>query len=212
MKPRYYIIQREGIFYIYPPSGGEWVAASREKEEAERMQAEKNAALAGSKVLDAEVVEDEAPEEQQEIELKISLTAKQAQKFYEITRALIEAAKHGGIVPGDFVGHLRKLAYIMLTASPEKHAKPQRKRIPRILRPTVTLPEQDWAAVHSVLRIQGRTDVANAEEMLGRTNPYPALDRIKRGLYDIRLAEHIKAQVDAYCKAIRDPQDDDCPF
>lgn len=157
MEPIYYIIQSDGIFYIYPPSGGEWVAASREKEEAERMQAEKNAALAGSKDLDAEVVDDEATQ-----------TTEQA--------------------------------------------KPKKKRIPRVLRPTVTLSEQDWAAVHSVLRIQGRTDIANAEAMLGRTDPNPAIDRIKRGLHDIRLAEHIKAQVDAYCEAIRNQKDDDCYF
>lgn len=90
--------------------------------------------------------------------------------------------------------------------------KPKKKRIPRVLRPTVTLPEQEWAAVHSVLRIQGRTDITNAADMLGYLDPNPAIDKIKRGLHDIRLAEHIKAQVDAYCDAIRNPTDEDEPF
>jgi hypothetical protein len=88
-------------------------------------------------------------------------------------------------------------------------SKKHRKTPPRILRPTVTLSEQDWACVHSVLRIQGRTDITNAADMLGRLDPNPAIDKIKRGLHYIRLAEHIKEQVDAYCIAIRQPLDDD---
>lgn len=175
MEPRYYIKEQDGIFYIYPPSGGDWVAASREKEEAESMLKEKNEALETDRKQFSSLYVNGEP-----ITLK-NITFK--------------------VVPVNYIAEDK----------PEQ-PKPKRKRIPRVLRPTVTLSEQDWAAVHSVLRIQGRTDIANAEAMLGRTDPNPAIDRIKRGLHDIRLAEHIKAQADAYCDAIRNPEDDDTTF
>lgn len=176
MEPRYIIKEENGAFFIYPPYGKEWVAACKEKEEAEKLCAEKNKKLEAESPYTA--VFRTATGEPRECKLYIET----------INLADVEVFK------------------------PEQQEKPKKKRIPRVLRPTVTLSEQDWASVHSILRIQGRTDIANAEKMLGFTNPYPALDKIKRGLHDIRLAEHIKAQVDAYCNAIRNPEDDDTTF
>lgn len=160
MEPRYYIKEKYGIFYIYPPIGTEWVAASRVKEEAESMLKEKNEAL--------------------HTEYMAAIRIVPAEEF--------------------------------MAEDETEPEKPKRKRIPRVLRPTVTLSEEEWATVHSIIRINARTDIANAEKMLGWVDPNPAMDKIKRGMHALRLAEYIKAQADAYCNAIRNPADEDEPF
>lgn len=178
MEPRYSIKEEKGAFFIYPPFGEEWVAACIDKEEAEKLCAEKNKKMQAEAHYTA-VFRDENGKPRE-------------------CKLLIETIN---------------LADVKAFEQPqEKQEKPKKKSIPRVLRPTVTLSEQDWASVHSILRIQGRTDIANAEAMLGHTDPYPAIDKIKRGLHDIRLAEYIKAQVESYCDAIRTPDDEDTPF
>lgn len=172
MEPIYYIIQSDGIFYIYPPSGGEWVAASHEKEEAERMQKEKNEALkTDRKQFSSPYVNGEP------IPLN-NITLKE--------------------VP---------MNYVM---GEDETEKPKKKSIPRVLRPTISLPEGDWCTVFAAvyahaknkLNLLAAEGAPDTEYLLGE------LEEIKKL---VRLSDYMKREVKFSCDAIRYPLDEEKP-
>lgn len=173
MEPRYYIKEQDGIFYIYPPSGGDWVAASREKEEAESMLKEKNEALETDRKQFSSPYVNGEPITLKNITLKV--------------------------VPVNYIAEDK----------PEQ-PKPKKKSIPRVLRPSITLPEGDWCTVFAAvyahaknkLNLLAAEGAPDTEYLLGE------LEEIKKL---VRLSDYMKREVKFSCDAIRYPLDEEKP-
>jgi hypothetical protein len=94
---------------------------------------------------------------------------------------------------------------------PEKQEKPKKKRIPRVLRPTITLPEGDWCTVFAAVYASAKNKLnqlaaegaPDTEYLLGE------LEEIKKL---VRLSDYIKREVKFSCDAIRNPLDEETPF
>ncbi|MBO7738811.1 MAG: hypothetical protein J6S18_00425 [Oscillospiraceae bacterium] len=93
----------------------------------------------------------------------------------------------------------------------EHQEKPKKKRIPRVLRPTITMPEGDWCTVFAAVYAHAKNKLnqlaaegaPDTEYLLGE------LEEIKKL---VRVSDYIKREVKFSCDAIRNPIDEETPF
>lgn len=179
MEPRYSIKEEKGAFFIYPPFGEEWVAACIDKEEAEKLCAEKNKKMQAEAHYTA-VFRDENGKPRE-------------------CKLLIETIN---------------LADVKAFEQPqEKQEKPKKKSIPRVLRPTVTLPEKDWQLIVRCVR---HVVFERAEDMASCCDRGDARLLAKRAAKInkiFRLVDHIEGEINRFCAQYRDVVDiEDVPF
>lgn len=175
MEPKYYTKEQDGIFYIYPPNGTDWVAASRDKKEAEEMCAEKN------KKLQTETLHTAV--------------------FHTINGA-----------PRECKLHIKEINFADVEEYEPQQEKPKKKRVPKVLRPTVTLPEKEWEIVCEELKKQAKHYMYRAGESCITAGAEYTLRRMRAANQLLRLAEYMRNQAKNYCESIRGVEDDESPF